>query len=115
MACLDQRLTEWARHVAPVRYGLSLLSGMNQTASNAQIERIQPPLLAVNRSVLFQNTVNDIPEGVQLRALRWLVAAVARWLRMPEHLPHRLSRNAKPTRRLSLAQPINMARWSCPD
>ena len=28
-------------------------------------------LLAVNRSVLFQNTVNDIPEGVQLRALRW--------------------------------------------
>ncbi len=28
--------------------------------------------------------------------------------RMPEHLPHRLSRYAKPTRRLSLAQSINM-------
>ncbi len=67
-------------------------------------------LLAVNRSVLFQNTVNDIPEGVQLRALRWLAAAVARRLRVPEHLPHRLSRYAKPTRRLSLTQPINMAR-----
>jgi hypothetical protein len=66
-------------------------------------------LLAVNRSVLFQNTVNDSREGVQLRALRWLVAAVARRLRMPEHLPHRLSRNAKPTRCLSLAQSINMA------
>ncbi len=26
---------------------------------------------AVNRSVLFQNTVNDIREGVQLRALRY--------------------------------------------
>ncbi len=28
-------------------------------------------LLAVNRSVLFQNTVNDSREGVQLRALRY--------------------------------------------
>jgi hypothetical protein len=31
---------------------------------------------------------------------------------MPEHLLNRLSRNAKPTRRLSLTQPINMARQS---
>ena len=66
-------------------------------------------LLAVNRSVLFQNTVNDIREGVQLRALRWLPAAVARRLRMPEHLLHRHPRNAKPTCRLSLTQPFNMA------
>ena len=65
-------------------------------------------LLAVNRSVLFQNTVNDSREGVQLRALRSLAAAVARRLRLPEHLLYRLSRHAKPTRRLSLAQSINM-------
>ncbi len=67
-------------------------------------------LLAVNRSVLFKNTLDDIREGVQLRALRWLAAAVARRLRVPEHLLYRLSRNAKPTCRLSLAQPLNMAR-----
>jgi hypothetical protein len=66
-------------------------------------------LLAVNRSVIFQNTVNDIRERVQLRALWWLAAAVARWLRMPEHLLHRVSRNAKPTCCRSLAQPIYMA------
>jgi hypothetical protein len=52
-------------------------------------------LLAVNRSVIFQNTVNDIRERVQPRALWWLVAAaVAWWLQMPEHLLHRVSRNA---------------------
>ena len=44
-------------------------------------------LLTVNRSVLLQNTVDG----------------------MPQHLPHRLARNAKPTCRLSLAQTINMA------
>ena len=31
---------------------------------------------------------------------------------MPQHLSHRISRNAKPTCRLSLAQPFNMARQS---
>ena len=66
-------------------------------------------LLAVNRSVLLQNTVDDIRERIQLRALRWLAAAVARGLRMPEHLLHRFSRNAKPTCRLSLTQTTNMA------
>ena len=35
-------------------------------------------LLAVNRSVFFQNTVDDLREGGQLRAFRWLAAAVAR-------------------------------------
>ena len=33
----------------------------------------------------------------------------SRRFRMPQHLPHRLARNAKPTSRLSLAQTINMA------
>ena len=66
-------------------------------------------LLAVNRSVLFQNTVDDIREGGQLRALRWLASPISRWLRMPQHLPHRLTRYAKPTGSLSLAQPVNMA------
>jgi hypothetical protein len=31
-------------------------------------------LLAVNRSVFFQNTVDDLREGGQLRAFRWLAA-----------------------------------------
>ena len=66
-------------------------------------------LLAVNRAVIGQNTVDDIRERIQLRARRRLVAAVARGLRMAEYLLHRLSRNAKPTCRLALAQTINMA------
>ena len=65
-------------------------------------------LLAVNRSVLFQNTVDDIREGGQLRALRWLASPISRWLRMPQHLPHRLTRYAKPACSFALAQPINM-------
>ena len=40
-------------------------------------------LLTVNRSVLLQNTVDDIREGGQFRAFRWLAAAVARRLRVP--------------------------------
>ena len=67
-------------------------------------------LLAMNRSVILQNTVDDIREGVQLRARRWLAPLIPRRLRMPKHLLHRLAGNAKPARRLSLAQPINMAR-----
>jgi len=68
-------------------------------------------LLAVNRSVFFQNTVDDLREGGQLRAsLGGWRRAVARGFRMPEHLLHRLARNAKPTCRLALTQPINMAR-----
>ena len=66
-------------------------------------------LLTVNRSVLLQNTVDDIREGGQLRAFRWLASPISRRFRMPQHLPHRLARNAKPTCRLSLAQTINMA------
>jgi len=66
------------------------------------------PLLAVNRSVLFQNTVDDIRERGQLRALRWLASPISRWFRMPQHLPHRLTRYAKSTGRFPLANPINM-------
>ena len=66
-------------------------------------------LLTVNRSVLLQNTVDDIREGGQFRAFRWLASPISRRFRMPQHLPHRLAHNAKPTCRLSLAQTINMA------
>ena len=38
-----------------------------------------------------------------------LTSPISRRFRMPQHLPHRLARNAKPTCRLSLAQTINMA------
>jgi hypothetical protein len=65
-------------------------------------------LLAVNRSVLFQNKIDDVGEAVQLRALRRLLATIARWFRMPQHLPHRLTRQAKSTGRLPLAYPVNM-------
>ena len=54
-------------------------------------------LLTVNRSVLLQNTVDDIREGGQFRAFRWLASPISRRFRMPQHLPHRLARNAKPT------------------
>ena len=64
-------------------------------------------LLTVNRSVLLQNTVDDIREGGQFRAFRWLASPISRRCRMPQHLPHRRARNAKPTCRLSLAQTIN--------
>ena len=66
-------------------------------------------LLTANRSVLLQNTVDDIREGGQFRAFRWLASPISRRFRMPQYLPHRLARNAKPTCRLSLAQTINMA------
>ena len=66
-------------------------------------------VLLTVRSVLLQNTVDDIREGGQFRAFRWLASPISRRFRMPQHLPHRLARNAKPTCRLSLAQTINMA------
>ena len=66
-------------------------------------------LLTVNRAILFQNAVDDIRERRQLRAFRWLASPISRRFRMPQHLPHRRARNAKPTCRLSLAQTINMA------
>ena len=53
-------------------------------------------LLTVNRSVLLQNTVDDIREGGQFRAFRWLASPISRRFRMPQHLPHRLARNDNP-------------------
>ena len=44
-------------------------------------------LLTVNRSVLLQNTVDDIREGGQFRAFRWLASPISRRFRMPQHLP----------------------------
>ena len=67
------------------------------------------PLLAVNRAVFFQNAVDDCREWRQLRALRRLAAPISRRFRMPQHLPHRLTRYAKSTGRIPLAYPLNMA------
>ena len=39
-------------------------------------------LLTVNRSVLLQNTVDDIREGGQFRAFRWLASPISRRFRM---------------------------------
>ena len=47
--------------------------------------------------------------GGLLRRRSQLASPISRRFRMPQHLPHRLARNAKPTCRLSLAQTINMA------
>jgi len=66
-------------------------------------------LLAMNRAIIGQNTVDDRRERIQLRARCWLAATVARGLRMAEYLLHRLSRYTKPTGRIALAQTLNMA------
>ena len=66
-------------------------------------------LLAVNRAVIGQNTLDDRRERIQLRARGRLAATVAGRLRIAQDLLHRLSRYAKPTRRLALAQAINVA------
>ena len=88
---------------------LPVMPCSSRRRSNIRFDRVM--LLAVNRSVLFQNTVDDPSvKGRQLRTLRWLdVADDPGGSEMPEHLPHRLARYAKPTCRLSLAQPIDMA------
>ena len=62
------------------------------------------PLLAVDRSVLLQNAINDSREGIQLRPFRWVAASISRRLRMPQYLLHGLARNTKPKSRFSLAQ-----------
>ena len=66
-------------------------------------------LLAVNRTVIFQYTVDDIRKRIQLRTQRRLAELVSRRLRMPQHLLHGLSCYAKTTGRFSLAQTANMA------
>ena len=67
-------------------------------------------LLTVNRSVLLQNTVDDIREGGQISAVS--VAGDAKNPAVPNAaciFLTDLARNTRPTCRLSLAQTINMA------
>ena len=67
-------------------------------------------LLTVNRSVLLQNTVDDIREGGQFRAFS--VAGVADIPAVPNAAASSSPSSRampKPTCRLSLAQTINMA------
>ena len=67
-------------------------------------------LLAMNCPVLNQNTLDDIREGVQLRALWWLPPPVTRRDRMRQDLGHCLTVDPKPTGRFPTAQAIAMTR-----
>jgi len=67
-------------------------------------------LLAMARAVLIQILVDDPDIRIQLWSLRPFPAAITRGLRMPKHLPHRLSSYTKPPGGLSLAQAFNMTR-----
>ena len=67
-------------------------------------------LLAMNCPVLNQNTLDDIREGVQLRALWWLPPPVTRRDRMRQDLGHCLTVDPKPTGRFPTAQSIAMTR-----
>ncbi|MCH8243271.1 MAG: hypothetical protein IH897_11775 [Planctomycetes bacterium] len=60
-------------------------------------------LLAMARAVLIQILIDDPDIGIQLWSLHPCPAAITRRLRMPEHLPHRLSGYAKPARSFALA------------
>jgi hypothetical protein len=62
------------------------------------------------RAVLIQILVDDPDIRIQLWSLRPFPAAITRGLRMPKHLPHRLSCDTKTARSFSLAQSFNMAR-----
>jgi hypothetical protein len=53
--------------------------------------------------------INGSNIGIRLRSLRPFPAAITRWLRMPKHLPHRLSRYAKQACSFTLAQIFYMA------
>ena len=68
------------------------------------------PLFAVNRSVLFQNTVDDIRERGQLRTLRCITPPVARRHRKRQNLGDRLAVDPEPPGRFPLAQPLMTAR-----
>ena len=71
-------------------------------------------LLAVNRPVLNQNTIDDIREGasvpVQLRALRRLTAPVTRRNRIRQYLDNRLAVDPEPPSRSPSAQSLSMTR-----
>lgn len=110
---MDQRYEHLTLTTAPIP-NVILDDGVAARKAVLVAETIEDPLrrmalLAVNRAVIRQNTVNNSRERIQLRARRRLVSPIARGLRMAEHLLHRLSRYAKPTCHLALAQAINMA------
>ena len=67
-------------------------------------------LLTVNCPVLNQNTLDDIREGVQLRAFRRLAAPIAWRDRMRQYLGNRLAVDPEPTGRFPTAQSIAMTR-----
>ena len=67
-------------------------------------------LLAVNRPVLNQNTIDDIRESVQLRALRRLTAPVTRRNRIRQYLDNRLAVDPEPPSRSPSAQSLSMTR-----
>ena len=67
-------------------------------------------LLAMDRPVLHQNTINDIREWVQLRAFRRLAAPIAWRNRMRQYLGYCLAVDPEPPGRLSLAQSLSMTR-----
>ena len=69
-------------------------------------------LLAVNRAVIGQNTLDDRRERIQLRARDRMAATLAGGLRIAQDLLHSLAGDAKPTGRLALAQTLNMASHS---
>ena len=67
-------------------------------------------LLAMDRPVLHQNTINDIREWGQLRAFRRLAAPIAWRNRMRQYLGYCLAVDPEPPGRLSLAQSLSMTR-----
>ena len=69
-------------------------------------------LLTVNRSVLLQNTVDDIREGGQLRAFRRLASPISRRFRMQQYLGNRLAVDPELARSFPSAQTLTMTRQS---
>ena len=67
-------------------------------------------LLAMDRPVLHQNTINDIREWVQLRAFRRLAAPIAWRNRMRQYLGYCLAVDPKPPGRFPTAQSLAMTR-----
>ena len=75
------RSCTWIRHATKARFGNCLMpsqrcarlpGGAMFVAKTLEDPLRRVVLLTVNRSVLPQNTVDDIREGGQLRAFRWL-------------------------------------------
>ena len=64
------------------------------------------PLLLRTPFILFQNTVDNADEGIELRAHWRPRPDITRWDRITQHLPDRARINPKTTSRFSLAQPI---------